>query len=72
MSDIPPFVSFGNEELSVARPVGEMERCPHCGALHPVEESDPPMIQFVQCPSGKLFMVGVKGKYVGDRFRRGQ
>jgi hypothetical protein len=56
-----PYVRFGNEQLASAPNLGKTAKCPKCGAEVQIENSEPPILQFItHC--GKSWLVGVKGK----------
>ena len=40
--------------------LGPTARCPRCGKECKVKDSDPPMLQFVDC-CGTSFLVGIEG-----------
>jgi hypothetical protein len=63
-----PYIGFSNESLKDAEEIkaGDKAPCPKCGELVLVEESNPPMLQCItHC--GNSWLVGVDGKYVGNR-----
>ena len=63
-----PYIGFLNESLKDAEEIkaGGKAPCPKCGELVLVEESNPPMLQFITHCGGS-WLVGVDGKYVGNR-----
>lgn len=54
-----PFIAIGNDELG--EELGETVDCWVCGARHPVEQSEPPVLSFFRC-GDKLYLCGIKGK----------
>jgi len=63
-----PYIRFSNETLKDAEEVkvGNKVPCPKCGEFVLVNDSDPPMLQFVD-HCGSSWLVGIDGKYVGNK-----
>lgn len=52
-------IAIGNDELRA--PLPRTILCPRgCGAMHEVESSVPPKLQFYQC-DGNSYLVGIEG-----------
>ena len=56
-----PYIGFGNDTLTKQPMLGPTAPCPKCGKECEVEDSDPPMLQFINC-CGSSYLVGIKGK----------
>lgn len=58
------FMTVGPDELG--DPVGATHRCPNCGELHDVINSD--ILHAIKCPrSGDLYLVGIRGQVINKR-----
>ena len=71
VSDLPPFVAFGNDEIAAAPALGKTVRCWMCGKAHRVEYADKVLPDGSKVPStlmaffkcGKQsYLCGIDGK----------
>ena len=64
-----PYIGFGNEELKDAESVktGDKVPCSKCGKLTEVKDGLPPgTLQFIN-HCGSSWLVGINGKYIGNK-----
>ena len=56
-----PYIGFGNETINKQPMLGLTAQCPKCGKDCEIKDSEPPMLQFIDC-CGTSYMVGIKGR----------
>jgi hypothetical protein len=60
MNDIP-FVAISNDQLG-KDVTGEIV-CPHCGQIHTIQDSNPPLLQWYKCGED-TYLYGIKGRTI--------
>ena len=63
MNRLPHYLTIGQDDLDTAPGLPDLYLCPRCGEEHAIQESVPPLLNFVSC-QGQLYLIGFKGKLI--------
>ena len=58
-----PYIGFTNKTMDAAPELGPTANCPKCNKECEIKDSNPPMLQFINC-CGSSYLVGIEGKDV--------